>query len=86
MALTIKDRRAEALARELAARTGQSITQVLIEALEARLALVTPRCSAIDWDAVRAIQDDVATLSLLDARTDKEVCDELWGEPRGPSS
>lgn len=56
MALSIKDKRAEASAREL----------------EARQALISPRSGSIDSEEVRAVQDSVAALTLADARTDKE--------------
>ncbi|CAB1079229.1 hypothetical protein D1AOALGA4SA_6944 [Olavius algarvensis Delta 1 endosymbiont] len=48
MALSIRNRKAEKLARELAAESGENITQAIIHALEERLQRLRGRSKAID--------------------------------------
>lgn len=73
MALNIKSPKADRLARELAKATGESITDVVIKALEERLArLPEPRTQA-RLEKIRAIQNRVAALPVLDHRSDDEI-------------
>jgi len=48
MALSIRNPKAEKLARELAAESGENITQAIIQALEERLQRLRGRSKAID--------------------------------------
>ena len=48
MALSIRNPKAEKLARELAAESGENITQAIIHALEERLQRLRGRSKAID--------------------------------------
>ncbi|MSP49643.1 MAG: hypothetical protein EXQ95_09995 [Alphaproteobacteria bacterium] len=72
MALNIKSAEADRLARELAKATGESITEAVTTALAERLA----RCRGDKWSrlkAIRAIQERVSRLPVLDDRTDDEI-------------
>jgi antitoxin VapB len=84
MALSIKDPEADRLARELAKRTGESLTQAVVVALRERLARETGRTSAIPLrDELAAIRRRCAALPLVDSRTAEQILgyDEhgLWG-------
>lgn len=73
MALNLKSPKADRLARELAKATGESITDAVIKALEERLArLPEPRTQA-RLEKIRAIQNRVAVLPVLDHRSDDEI-------------
>ena len=68
MSLNIKSERADRLARELASRTGESITEAVTTAIEDRLARLRPR--------VVALSDLVArfgALAVLDNRSPEEI-------------
>jgi len=70
MALSIKHPEADRLARELAARTGESLTEAVLNALRERLTreqgrVKTPRLR----DELRAIRKRCATLPVLDDRS-----------------
>ena len=74
MALNIKNETAERLAHELAAATGESLTQAVIAALKSRLAAVRRR------QAPRGLLTEVAELQAFvrsqpdrDARTAEEI-------------
>jgi antitoxin VapB len=73
MAISIKDPEADRLARELAAATGESLTDAIREALRERLdrQLRRPRPSLAS--RVRAIQARAAQLPVLDTRTADEI-------------
>ena len=47
MALSIKDQEADRLARELAARTGETLTEAIVVALRERLARETGRTRSV---------------------------------------
>lgn len=74
MPLNIKNERAHELARQLAERTGESLTTAVVVALEERLQRTTPR---VDKKARRAqineILDRAARLPILDNRTPDEI-------------
>ena len=75
MPLSIKDPEADQLARKLAQRTGETITQAVITALRERLAREQPNEQAIE-DLVGDIMDigkHCAALPLLDARAPDEI-------------
>lgn len=76
MALSIRDPETDRLARELAALTGESMTEAIRKALAERLA----RTRSAREDAVRrlitdvrAIQERVAQLPVLDHRSEDEI-------------
>lgn len=76
MALSIKNPEAERLARELARVTGESLTEAITRALEARLVRETGRkYDPTLQEDIRRIQEEVARLPVLDDRT----ADELLG-------
>jgi antitoxin VapB len=74
MTLSIKDEKADRLARELARRTGESLTEAVTRALEERLTRVAPRKA--DKDLIRrlnAIAKECAALPELDSRSAEEI-------------
>jgi antitoxin VapB len=84
MALNIKNAEAERLARELAARTGETITQAVLEALRERLKrqsvrLPVPRLK----DEIMAISRRAASLPRRTGRTPEDIIDyDERGVPR----
>ena len=76
MALSIRDPETDRLARELAALTGESMTEAIREALAERLAR-TRRGGEDELRrliaSVRAIQERVARLPVLDDRPEDEI-------------
>ena len=86
MALNIKSRETERLAREVATLTGESITEAVRKGLELRLAQATAERQAKvarKLAAIREIQDRVR--EKLNGETwepiPKSFYDELWDEP-----
>jgi antitoxin VapB len=74
MALSIKDPEADRLARELAARTGETLTEAVVVALRERLARQTGRDRAIPLrDELAAIRRRCASLPVLDQRSAEEI-------------
>lgn len=74
MALSIKDPEADRLARELAARTGETLTEVVVVALRQRLARETGRTRAIPLrEELAAIRRRCAALPVLDDRSADEI-------------
>ncbi len=71
MALSIKSDTADRLARELAAVTGESLTEVVEVSLRERLARQRGRVSLSE--KVRRLQRDVSALPILDHRSADEV-------------
>ena len=74
MALSIKHPEADRLARELAATTGESLTEAVLASLRERLArrrgrLRTPRLR----DELRAIRKRCAALPVLDERSADDI-------------
>jgi antitoxin VapB len=84
MAIHIRDKDTERLVRELAARTGRSLTGAVRAAVAEKLeATPTPEAPArgeIDLTALKALQDEAARHPMLDARPLKVIRDELWGQ------
>jgi antitoxin VapB len=83
MALNIKDRETEDVVRQLAKRTGRSITETVKQAAAAelqrmdaahaeRLAKMTPEQLA-KLRRIEAICREAAALPVLDTRTDDEI-------------
>ena len=84
MALNIKHPEADRLARALAARTGETITGAVIQALRDRLQRTEGRRNPRSLiDDLREISDRCAALPVLDTRSADEVLgyDEI-GVPR----
>ena len=75
MALNIKDPEADRLARELAARTGESITQTVVKALRERLKRETAMTPVGLKEEIMAIS---RRAGLLPRRTDQSP-DEIIG-------
>ncbi|HTY30130.1 type II toxin-antitoxin system VapB family antitoxin [Mycobacterium sp.] len=74
MALSIKDPEADRLARELAARTGETLTEAVVVALRERLARETGRTRAIPLrEELAAIRRRCAALPVLDTRSADEI-------------
>jgi antitoxin VapB len=74
MALSIKDPEADRLARELASRTGETLTEAVVVALRERLARETGRTRSIALrDELAAIRRRCAALPVLDGRTIEEI-------------
>lgn len=73
MALSIKSDDADRLARELAAETGESLTEVVVTALAERLARERARRSPRMSERLRKLQADVATLPIQDPRPADEI-------------
>ena len=75
MALSIKDPEADRLARAVAQRTGETLTQAVINALRERLAREERKEQAIE-DVVEDIMEigrHCAALPLLDGRSADEI-------------
>ena len=76
MALSIEDPEADRLARELAARTGETLTQAIVVALRERLARESGRTKAVPLsDELAAIRRRCAALPVVDARSADEILD-----------
>lgn len=73
MAISIKDPETDRLARQLAAATGETLTDAIREALRERLAREAQRARRGLGAEVRRIQERVARLPVLDDRTDDEI-------------
>ena len=74
MALSVKDPEADRLAREVAARTGETLTKVVVVALRERLARLRgrPRRRRLR-DDLREIAQRCSQLPTLDDRTADEI-------------
>ncbi len=75
MTLHIKNFEADALARELADRLGSSVTEAVIAALREKLETERRRLprGAARSEAIRAIQQRVAAMPVLDRRSDDDI-------------
>lgn len=74
MALSIKDPEADRLARELAARTGETLTEAVVVALRERLAREAGRTRTIPLgEELATIRRRCAALPVLDTRAGDEV-------------
>jgi len=74
MALSIKHPEADRLARELAAVTGESLTDAIVKALRERLEKEQRRAPALRLsDELRAIRERCSRLPVLDARRAEEI-------------
>ncbi len=74
MALSIKHPEADRLARELAATTGESLTDAVINALRQRLQREQGRTKGPTLrDEIRAIRRRCAALPVVDARSADDI-------------
>ena len=74
MALSIKHPEADRLARELAERTGESLTDAVLNALRERLKREQSRSDAVQvLDELRAIRERMARYPVLDDRSPDEI-------------
>ena len=74
MALSVKNDTAEKLARQVAAETGESLTEAIIHSLEERLERLKGRRSAPDLvETVLAISRRCSALPDLDTRSADEI-------------
>lgn len=74
MALSLKDPEADRLAREVAARTGETLTTAIVVALRERLARLRGRARRRPLrDELRDIGQRCAGLPTLDDRTEAEI-------------
>lgn len=74
MGISIKNDRAEKLARQVAAEAGESLTEAVIHALEERLERLRGRRSAPDLvEAVLAISRRCSALPDLDTRDPDQI-------------
>ncbi len=74
MALSIKDPKTDRLARELARKTGESLTKAVTVALEERLRRVRARHPGRDLaDELDEIAKHCARLPVLDDRSPEEI-------------
>lgn len=74
MALSIKHPEADRLARELAQRTGESLTEAVVVALRERLRRETGRRQAVSVsEQLREIRRRLAALPILDPRPADEI-------------
>lgn len=74
MALSIKNPEADRLARELAQRTGESLTDAVLNSLRERLRRESGRVRAPSLrDEIRAIRERCSRLPVLDPRSSEEI-------------
>lgn len=73
MALSIKSEEADRLARQLAAETGESLTEAVVVALRERLDREPARRATKMSTRLRRLRSDVAALPVIDARTPEEI-------------
>jgi len=73
MALSIKSDEADQLARELAAETGETLTEAVVIALRERLDREHARHGASMRVRLARLAADVATLSAADGRTPEDI-------------
>jgi antitoxin VapB len=72
MALSIKTAEADRLARELAAATGETLTDAVTKALRERLDRV--RTKQDDYvERIHRLQDEIAALPIVDFRSPDEI-------------
>lgn len=73
MAISIKDPETDRLARELAQRTGESLTEAIRRALEERLRRVSRYAQPPLRDELRMVRERVAELPVRDTRSADEI-------------
>ena len=83
MALSIKDPEAERLAREVARRTGETMTGAVVSALRERLAREERKAEDGDTlvEDIMAIADHFSSLPVYDHRSPEEMLYDEHGLP-----
>jgi antitoxin VapB len=83
MAFNIKNLQAEKALKELAATTGESLTEAATRALVERLERLRAEQDVVRRRRLRLMEDLIAEARqapLLDPRPLKTITDELWGD------
>jgi len=83
MAFSIKNDDADRLARELAATTGETLTEAVLVSLRERLQREESRRRVGAADRLRRLAAEVATLPITDTRSPEEI---LGYDERGVST
>ena len=88
MPLSIRNQEVEHIARELAQKTGESITEAILKALRERLARVMGRSRPMGLaDQLDEIAIRCARLPVLDPRSENDILGyDYHGVPHNPSS
>jgi antitoxin VapB len=75
MALSLKDKETDSLAREVASLTGETLTEAVRGALRERLRQEQLKRGQPPWDqaAIQRIIDRCAALPILDHRSEDEI-------------
>ncbi len=75
MALSLKDKETDSLAREVASLTGETLTEAVRGALRERLRQEQLKRGQAPWDhaAIQEIIDRCAALPILDRRSEDEI-------------
>ncbi len=73
MALSIKSDEADRLARELAAETGESLTDAVVASLRERLGRQRGLRGPGVTERVRRLQEEIAALPVVDSRPAEEI-------------
>jgi antitoxin VapB len=73
MALSIKSDEADQLARQLAAETGETLTEAVVIALRERLGREQGRHAASMRERLARLAADVAALPVADSRAPEEI-------------
>jgi antitoxin VapB len=73
MALSIKNPEADQLARELAALTGESMTEAVLVALRERVDRERLRRGPSKAEKLRILAQEIAALPVLDHRSPEEI-------------
>ncbi len=74
MAVLIKDPETDCLIRELAARTGETLTEAVKKAAQQRLAGLGPKRGRIDWEGLAKVQAELDALPKINEHlTDDEI-------------
>jgi len=81
MALSIKNPETEKLARQLARRTGESITAAVTTALRDRLKRVEGGKAASVAERLLAVGERLSALPVLDTRTPDEILEDAFDMP-----
>ena len=83
LALNIKNPEADRLARELAARTGETITETVVKALRERLKRETAKTPVGLKDEIMAISRRSGRLPRRTGQTPEQIIGyDEWGVPR----
>jgi antitoxin VapB len=74
MAILIKDPEADRVVRELAARTGETLTEAVKNAARQRLDGLAPKRGRIDWEGLAKVQAELDALPKINEHlTDDEI-------------